>query len=297
MRIIPRSEWGARYQDGYGNRKIGRLEKYLHHSVTTHLPATATVEQEKAEMRRIEAIGQQRFGVGISYTLVVFPSGRVYEGHSIGRIGAHSGSGRNTRGAGICLAGNYETHKLGRKTRDAIVWLLQHGVNKGWWTDPALTEGHRDFKQTACPGRYAYREIGQINKLGRGKTVEPKPTKPKKPAKKKGGKQWPAVPLPITKKHTSASDRAWRKLLADVGYKNSNLTKRFQRWLRDLGYYKGRIDGDFGPYTINALQHKLHDDGLYNGAFDAFRAPYHVARGPVMIAAEIRYLNDQRQYY
>src|SRR5690606_11920100 len=94
-RIISRETWGARHADGFYNRKVGRLDKWLHHSVTTQLPTNASTEAERREVRKLDDIGQSRFKGGISYTFVIFPSGRIYEGHSIGRVGAHT-AGRNS---------------------------------------------------------------------------------------------------------------------------------------------------------------------------------------------------------
>lgn len=108
---------------------------------------------------------------------------------------------------------------------------------------------------------------------------------------------WPETALKRTGKHTTASDRAWRKLLGDVDYNNQNLTVNFQNWLKDQGYYKGRVDGKFLAYTVEALQRFLKDRGFYKGLIDAHRQPYNVARGPMLINAEIDYLNSQRKYY
>ncbi|GAA1893717.1 hypothetical protein GCM10009715_43610 [Paeniglutamicibacter psychrophenolicus] len=105
------------------------------------------------EMRNLDNIGQSRFKGGISYTFVVFPSGRIYEGHSIGRVGAHT-AGRNTISAGICLAGNYETNQVTAEQVAALAWLLNHGIEKGWWTENKLDGGHRDTKATVCPGKH-----------------------------------------------------------------------------------------------------------------------------------------------
>lgn len=162
--IISRSTWGARHGTGWGNRSVGRLTKWLHHSVTTHLSASATLAQEYAQMRAIEGIGASRFGSkgGISYNFVVFPSGRIYEGCPIGRVGSHT-QGYNTTGAGICLAGNYQTTKPTAAQIAAVAWLLGEGVRRGWWQQPLLTGGHRDTKSTACPGSAAYAQIRTIN--------------------------------------------------------------------------------------------------------------------------------------
>jgi len=177
MKIASRASWGARYANGVGNRPVGSLQKYLHHTVTRHLPANATVAQERAEMRTVERIGQQRFGRGISYNICIFPSGRVYWGASIHRIAYHSGGGRdgkprNTLGVGIVLVGNTHANEVTPQQQDALVAVLQHGVRQKWWNDPAITEGHRDFKATSCPGDYAYRLIPAINRRARGGTYQ-----------------------------------------------------------------------------------------------------------------------------
>ncbi len=170
--IISRETWGAEHADGFYNRKVGRLDKWLHHSVTTQLDADASTSSERREMRKLDDIGQSRFKGGISYTFVIFPSGRIYEGHSIGRVGAHT-AGRNSISAGICLAGNYETNQVTAQQIAALAWLLNHGIGKGWWTEPKLDGGHRDTKSTACPGKYAYAKIPAINKAAKSGDVVP----------------------------------------------------------------------------------------------------------------------------
>jgi hypothetical protein len=212
--ITTRTQWGARHRAGYGPRTIGNLNRYLHHTVTKHLPADATVAAECAQMRIIEDIGQQRFGTGISYTFIIFPSGRIYEGAGIGRVSAHSGKGRNTSGAGLCLAGNYETHALGDQARTALVWLLQHGVVRGWWKTPTITEAHRDFKNTSCPGKYAYAAITRIN----------------------------------TEATTSRTDTRPGTTTGDPGVVAQ------QRILATAGYYGGLIDGVPGPMFRAAVK-------------------------------------------
>lgn len=188
--ITSRSGWRAQHRDGFGTRTVGRLDKYLHHTVMTHLSATATVAQEIAEMQRIERTGQSRFNGGISYTWIIFPSGRIYQGHSVGRVGAHTG-GRNSTSVGIALAGNYQTTRPTAAQERALAWLLNEGVRRGWWIQPILTGGHRDVRATACPGNAAYPRIGAINTLARSGTPSsptpspaPKPTPKPTPAPK-----------------------------------------------------------------------------------------------------------------
>lgn len=126
----------------------------------------------------------------------------------------------------------------------------------------------------------------------KGGTPAPKPeeTKPAATPKPSESKAWPDKQLGVRGSHTKASHAAWVKLLSDVGYKDKDLTKNFQRWLRDLDYYERAIDGDFGYYTVVALQEFLKHKGLYKGLIDG-------DRGEMTIKAEINFLNTQIEYY
>lgn len=170
--IISRPQWGARYRNGVGNRPVGSLEKYFHHDAFGSSPGeNASFAQDAAHMRAIERVGQQRFGAGISYTFGISRAGRIFQGADVHRISYHSGGGRNTRGTGWVLFGNYDRYQLTAKQLAAIVWLLQYGVDKGLWGDPALTEYHQQFRSTACPGKNAIAKFPEINRRGRGGSV------------------------------------------------------------------------------------------------------------------------------
>lgn len=169
-RIITRAEWGARHRDGFSNRSIAAINQWwLHGSVTVSPGPNATFEADARAVRIIEDIGQSRFGGGMSYSYLVSEAGRVFEGHSLGRVGAHT-AGHNTKGVGICLIGNYDTSEPSEAQLRAVAWLLQHLGNK------RLTGGHRDVKSTACPGRFAYAKIAYINSLAGGGAPVSAPT-------------------------------------------------------------------------------------------------------------------------
>lgn len=167
--VIPRSVWQPRYSNGATDSQgrpiiIGtsaweaaNREIWVHHSTTNPPGPDATLEQDCAHMRVFEQIGQDRFGQGISYTWVVMPSGRVFEGHSIDRRGAHTYQ-RNDRSRAICLAGNFDVRDLpDRMVRSAALLLAE--------LQAEADGGHRDVYATACPGRYAYARIPEINRL------------------------------------------------------------------------------------------------------------------------------------
>lgn len=164
MRIIARREWGAKHDDGFGPASLPAKEVWLHHSVTFAPNLDPPFDDDDAAVRTLENIGQQRFGRGISYSFAVTPSGRVYEGHSIGRQGAHT-KGRNSIARAICLVGNYDERKPTAQQLEAVAQLLVHGKAHGWWNAAKLTGGHRDApgSSTACPGRHAHAAIPGIN--------------------------------------------------------------------------------------------------------------------------------------
>lgn len=148
-----------------------------------------------------------------------------------------------------------------------------------------------------CPGSDRIHQIpGIITEVAGGSVTpaaKPKPTTPAKPAPKpSNGKQWPYKALPDKESHTAESHAAWVALLAGVGYKDKDLTKNVQSWLKKLGYYGGKIDGDFSGWTVEALQEFLVDKGFLPN-----KAYVDRNRGATTIKAEIAYLNSQARYY
>lgn len=239
MKIYSRKEWGARYRDGVADRSkfVGRLDKWAHHTVTAQLGEGASVAQEMAQMRSIEAIGQSRFGAGMSYTFLIFPSGRVYQGVSINRLSYHTGQGRNGNSVAICYPGNYENAQPTQAQLDATARLLRHGVEKKWWTQRKIDGGHRDLKATACPGRHYYSKIGEINRIAQGAAVIAPPARPK-PAPTPN----PVTAIKLPKSHTDKAgiDRYVKAL----GYSSVRAYQAGQRYMPGL-----RVDGSWGPLT------------------------------------------------
>lgn len=167
MEIISRTRWGARHPNGFRDRRLPATQAWLHHSVTIAPDVVPPFDDDYAAIRAIEAVGQQRFGGGISYTRLITPAGLIFEGHGIGREGSHT-AGRNSIAVGYCLVGNYDTARPTDAQLRAVAWCLQHDHARGWLDAPQLDGGHRDLKATACPGRHAYAAIGRINALAAG---------------------------------------------------------------------------------------------------------------------------------
>lgn len=269
-RVIPRKEWGARYAPSGYMRKIGALDKWLHHSVTVAPDVVPPYTDDYAAIRAIESITEQRFGIGMAYTFLITPAGLIFEGHPVDQVGAHTG-GFNTGSAGICLVGNYEDDDPTDAMMESLDWLLHHGKDKDWWQRANLQGGHRDTKATACPGRNAYALIDDINagKFHDGAELISNPIQPSKPERKglKIDGLWGEDTtrrmqevLETTEDGTvSSQPDAWKD-------ENPGLTTGWE-WVEDpegsevigalqiiLGVKK---DYMFGPKSISALQKRM----------------------------------------
>ena len=238
IRIYKRSEWGAKYGIGWGLRPLPATEQIVHHTETNQLSPNATFEQDAAEIRYVEYIGYQRFkefqagwtpplGPGISYTWLVTPSGRVFEGHDVARESSHT-LGHNRTGVGIALVGNYVSNKVTDKQIDAVARTLLQAEADGYIEKATVSGGHRDFVSTTCPGKYGYAALADIeNRIVqlRGESVTP----------------------PV-------EDHYWAN--------DTNYVKWVQASLKSLGYYFGEIDGSAGPATRSAITKFQLDEDL-----------------------------------
>lgn len=166
-RIITRAEWGARYANGWGARPLPIPKRFLHHSVTIAPDTLPPFDDDYAAVRRIEQIGQDRFGKGMSYTALFMPSGLIFEGLGIDRVGSHTAD-NNTAGAGLCLVGNYEDDQPTKAQLDSVAWWLRFHRDHGYLTDATITAPHSAVYNTACPGQHAEAGIDYINATAQG---------------------------------------------------------------------------------------------------------------------------------
>lgn len=176
MQVVTRSQWGARYSDGFGPAPIP-TEWWLHHSAGLMPDLTwldtdrdGVDDDEQRVMRQLEQTGQTRFSGGISYTWLVPPSGRPYVGHSMNRQGAHTRN-RNDRARGICLIGNYSVYRPTSAQLDTVAEIMVTEWRAGRARTYELNGGHRDLGSTECPGDHAYALIPEINRRAKALTT------------------------------------------------------------------------------------------------------------------------------
>lgn len=263
FRIIPRGEWGARHENGFGGRTLGHLDKWLHHSVTIAPDLLPPFDDDYAAIRQIESIGESRFKRGISYTFLITPAGLIFEGHGVDRVGAHT-SGHNRTGAGICLVGNYENEQPTVAQEQAIAWLLNHGVAMGWWRLNTITGGHRDKKGTACPGDNAYARIGYINWLADNPGAQAfevsNPVQPE-PAPPAPAPATPAAPPYPLRAHEYFGWKAGPAESISGFFSHRSDLKVWQQRMKDRGWGID-VDGYYGPNTHEVTKLFQREKGL-----------------------------------
>jgi len=148
----------------------------LHHTVIAALPETATQAQEVQRMRQILNIHLNSSGYSdIGYHYIIMPSGRIYEGRSSLKKGAHD---LINDGFGVAVDGDFQNlRRITQKQFEAIVSLCALLCKRMGITDPVTPVstqtydfglrslprilGHRDRVATACPGT-VYERLGEI---------------------------------------------------------------------------------------------------------------------------------------
>lgn len=164
--LITRKAWGARFRDGFRDRPMPITEWWLHHSVTLAPDLVPPFSDDDAAVRTLERIGEERFGGGISYTYPVTPVGRLYQGHSLHRQGAHT-LGHNTVAGAFVFVGDYRKRKPTAAMIEAVAQRMVIDHRAGNATRHTLNGGHRQASKnigtTECPGDAAIAAIPLIN--------------------------------------------------------------------------------------------------------------------------------------
>lgn len=154
---------------------------------------------------------------------------------------------------------------------------------------PIRLYGHRDWKNTACPGRWDLHRIDLLAKglpapkpsTGGGTSVpvvtKPKPKPKPAPVKYRTGKV-PGTNITVVADGVfgTFTKKAYQQALRNAGYRGHKVDGDFgrysviseQQWLRDRGQRGHAVDGDRGRYTIRSLQAHLRSLGYTGHAVD-----------------------------
>ena len=253
--FITRREWGAVHPDGFADRPLPATLLVLHHTVTVAPDVLAPYDDDDAAVRQIERIGQSRFGGGIPYPWLITPVGRIYQGLSPHRRGAHL-KGHNTEAMSVALVGNYTDTPATVAQVGAFGALVRYMTAARLLDEAKLDGGHRDFGVTACPGDRVYAELSRFRGAIVGGVPAPKPV-PKTAAS-------PNLlpPFPLPRGHYFGTTR--KDARCHSGYFSTGdraHVKRAQEALRRRGYQLV-ADGLYGPGTMRQVGAFQRAEGL-----------------------------------
>ena len=168
VQIIPRNVWNAQApRANLPNLNAKRIT--LHHTVYPTLSIGASTNEEEARMRTIQNSHFARSFSDIGYHFVIMPSGRIYEGRSDRKRGAHD---TINDGFGISFDGSYQllnSSITDRQFNSAVALCIQLCRRIGISDPTTLVStptalpgnprknlprilGHQDRFQTDCPG-------------------------------------------------------------------------------------------------------------------------------------------------
>ena len=147
----PRSTWAASRID------TGNIEPMQPiYRITVHHSGDAEDALGSAEkhLREFERMHQNKGWACIGYHFVIARDGEVYEARPLKYQGAHSTGDNNNGNIGICLLGNFDNRPIPATQRQALQSVVDR-LRKQYGVKRTNVFGHRDFKTTDCPGRYA----------------------------------------------------------------------------------------------------------------------------------------------
>ncbi|XP_076643418.1 peptidoglycan recognition protein [Halictus rubicundus] len=154
VKIITREEWKARtpvervLMDGpvpYVVIHHGGIAKYCHSQKTC-----------SAIVRSYQDLHlDDRGWFDIGYSFVIGEDGNAYEGRGWDYVGAHA-PGYNTQSIGICIIGDFSDFLPNEAALKALSGLIEYGVSLGKISDNYHVIGHRQARDTLCPGHKFY---------------------------------------------------------------------------------------------------------------------------------------------
>jgi N-acetylmuramoyl-L-alanine amidase len=156
--IISRAQWGARPPRGTEAMKTPVPYVIVHHTVMGEGECSNRSECIEV-MKDIQDLHMDTNGWDdIGYSLLVGGDGSVYEGRGWNRVGAHS-PGYNDKSIGISVIGNFMDHLPSQAQMNLTQKLIECGQQEGYIIQNYTLYGHRDVRDTDCPGDKFYQEI------------------------------------------------------------------------------------------------------------------------------------------
>lgn len=155
--IVTRDEWGAKPPTDVENLTLPVPYLVIHHS---YIPAACSTKEECInDMQWMQKYHQQNNSwCDIGYNFAVGGDNRIYVGRGWTAVGAHAPR-YNSRSIGIVLIGDWTDILPPESQMLAAKQLINMGIRDGYISENYKLIGHRQVRETACPGEALYKEI------------------------------------------------------------------------------------------------------------------------------------------
>nr|APD13821.1 PGRP-LB [Locusta migratoria] len=148
--VVPRAQWGARPPTARQDMPTPVPFVVIHHTYQPGFCATSPdCERAMRTMQDMHQFNNKWNDIG--YNFVVGGDGKVYEGRGWGTVGAHAPN-YNSRSIGISFIGDYTSNVPTPAMLEAGRRLIQCGVARGQIAPDYQLIGHRQVRETDCPG-------------------------------------------------------------------------------------------------------------------------------------------------
>ncbi|XP_070572361.1 uncharacterized protein [Ptychodera flava] len=156
LRIISRSEWGARAPRSRSFMTVPVDYTFIHHTVGNRCYSqnTCSTEMKNIQNYHMDSLGWSDIG----YSFCIGEDGNAYEARGWGIAGAHT-SGYNSVSHAISYMGNFDPVLPNESALNAGQQLIDCGLRDNYIKSNYRLLGHRDVGATACPGQQLYNEI------------------------------------------------------------------------------------------------------------------------------------------
>ncbi|EFN73971.1 Peptidoglycan-recognition protein-LB [Camponotus floridanus] len=157
-RIVSRSEWKARKRLDFQILSVtptpyvvihhGGISKYCRDQETC-----------SAIVRSYQDLHMDDRGWwDIGYNFLIGEDGNAYEGRGWDYVGAHA-PGYNTQSIGICILGDFSDFLPNLAALKTLNELIACGISLGKISDKYNVLGHRQARNTECPGQSLYEYV------------------------------------------------------------------------------------------------------------------------------------------
>ncbi|XP_018053136.1 PREDICTED: peptidoglycan recognition protein-like isoform X2 [Atta colombica] len=170
LRIVSRKEWNARKHLNFEIMPIKPVPYVvIHHG---GIPKYCRDQETCSDIVRTyqDLHLDQRGWWDIGYNFVIGEDGNVYEGRGWDYTGAHA-IGYNTQSIGICIIGDFTDFLPNEAALKALNKLIAYGVLFGKIKKNYNVIGHRQVRDTECPGETFYKFVVNLPRW----TANPKP--------------------------------------------------------------------------------------------------------------------------